>query len=233
MFNSIHSSTTSRQLLPTTKNRWVSFSATKETALALGLCFYLTFNIALPPATIAAEPATPSPLALDPAHVTAAKRLMKAFGIEEAFGTLTTLMLQQIEAGLTARAQTDPKFTPERRTELLEKIKELKVIMPQRIDFPKILTEVTTETFAKCFTVKELDEMSAFYENPIGQRFGKEFSQNYQESFQLIMKGIEPKIDAAFEQAAMEILGPPPAETATPTEKPPSTPATKPEPSKK
>lgn len=170
------------------------------------------FTLAASVAVFSCAPATAEeqPQAPDSEHTAAAKRLMKAFGMEDAFGQLTTLMMQQMELGLKARAETDPRMTPEKKKEFLAKVEQLKVLLPKRIDFSKILTDVTTETFATCFAVKELNEMSAFYENPAGQKFAREFSKNYQESFQLIMKGIEPKIGAAFEQAAVEVLGPPP-----------------------
>lgn len=178
----------------------------------------------------AAEPdsvtsAAPSAAPLDKEHVAAAVRVMKAFGMEEAYGKLTETMVQQIELALKARAETDPSFTPEKKKAFLEKVQELRTAMPKKIDFSKILTDVTTDTFAKCFTIKELTGMAAFYESPIGQRYGKDFSNNYQESFQLIMKAIEPKVDAALEQAAQEVLGPPPGpENPAEGAKPPAAP---------
>ena len=127
-----------------------------------------------PPVIVPNPPAT---TAVDPARLMAAERLLNATNIERMYDSMFTqmipLMTVQVFGGLKDNVKVPTALRtelakPEREAEA-ERIFAAEVLKGFKAEYPT-MKAATAREYAAVFTVDEMNQLTAFYATPVGQK---------------------------------------------------------------
>ncbi|HKX31208.1 MAG TPA: DUF2059 domain-containing protein [Blastocatellia bacterium] len=124
--------------------------------------------------------------------------------------TMFDNMGQQFPQMLEMIAETDPGLTMEQRQSLKaagsEKLdrftKAFRDKVKQRVDFAKVLEELTFSIYGKYFTESEIKDLIVFYKSPTGKKMTTIMPQILAES----MQQTSEKLTSTFTKLAIEVL---------------------------
>ena len=124
--------------------------------------------------------------------------------------TMFDNMGQQFPQMLEIIAETDPNLTAEQRQSLKsaggEKLdrfaKAFRERVKQRVDFARLLEELSFSIYGKYFTESEIKDLIVFYKSPTGQKMTSIMPQILSESMQQTTE----KLTSTFTKLAIEVL---------------------------
>jgi hypothetical protein len=107
------------------------------------------------------------------------------------------LLVQAVESKKDFQELTDEQKT-EVRKELLEASartsKRVRVLLDERIDFSKIVEDISYELYDKYFTEAELKDLISFYRTPTGKKTIVVTPKMFGESINITLETIKPKM---------------------------------------
>lgn len=167
-----------------------------QKSVKVALLSFLVFLVAIPYAKAADTKA----------ELKVYQKFFKATGAESQYDQIVNLMVGQFQQGFSPAIKEVAKKMEGATPEAREKIRQL---IEQAIKnyFQKMRTKITGvmslnelianvyyPAFSKQFTVSEIEEITAFYESPIGKKYVSSMPSIMQESMALINQKYTPQL---------------------------------------
>lgn len=165
-------------------------------------------------AQTAAAPATTA----NPAVVAATHSMLATMRVRE---TMSTAFLQveqqmpgQITASLTSAIRNDPKMSEQQKAEALVKLEqgmpELKRRLHGLFADPGLLDDMVKEmvpVYAETYSLEEIQQLTAFYASPIGQKMLAKMPQLMSRSMEIGNRVMMPRVEKFMTQSAQSLVG--------------------------
>jgi hypothetical protein len=167
-----------------------------QKSIKIVFLFFLVFLVAAPYAK-----------ALDQkAEIKVYQRFFKATGAESQYDQIVNLMVaqfqQEFSPAIRELAKKMGDATPEEKEKVRQLIEQaiknyfpkMKVKITSVMPWNELITNVYYPAFSKQFTVSEVEEITKFYESPIGKKYVSAMPTIMQESLTLINQKYAPQL---------------------------------------
>lgn len=164
------------------------------------------------PAAYAQAPAPPAAMAApDPATLAAANAMLVSMNYRAVaqgmFGQMRQAMPAMMKQGALASINNNPTLDAAKKKAAIDKMEKELPKAAAAVDGiftdPVVLDEMMSETaklYARHFTVKELNEIAAFYKTPVGAKMLATMPQLTGESMQMSQRVVMPRIQAVMQK---------------------------------
>jgi hypothetical protein len=169
--------------------------------------------------TLAASPAFAQNAApMDPATVAATKQMIEAMHIRDvmiiSFQQVLTALPERMRAALTKMINDDPKASPEHKRKALANLDEElpKMVSQLHSTFsdPTLVDDMIAEIiplYARTYTVSEIQQLSAFYQSPLGQKMLANMPKLMVDSMEITNRLMLPRLQKAMNETAQRFGG--------------------------
>ena len=174
----------------------------------------LSVLLAVAAPAVFAQNAAPSAAAMaapDPATLAAANAMLVSMNYRAVaqgmFGQMRQAMPAMMKQGALASINNNPSLDAAKKKAAIDKMEKELPKAAAAVDGiftdPVVLDEMMSETaklYARHFTVKELNEIAAFYKTPVGAKMLATMPQLTGESMQMSQRVVMPRIQAVMQK---------------------------------
>lgn len=134
-------------------------------------------------------------------------KVFVACEFSKSLSSMLNFEINQLEAHLKQKNETDlaPAQSKSEQEASLSKIQHFRELFPHRVNLADISERVFGSLLDKHFTTQELLDISAYYENPAGQKGVRLMPQAMQEALVQFRNSIEPKMITVMHEVFEEL----------------------------